>query len=317
MPAIVYSIVLPFFNEQENLPELYNQLTETMSQIGEPYELLFVDDGSVDSSPQIIASLRTKDERVKLVRLSRNFGHQSALTAGLTLAAGQAVIAMDTDLQDSPQVIPAFVEQWKKGAEVVYAIRQSRQEDMFKKLAYSTFYRILRKLSDFEIPIDSGDFSLMDRKVVDLINSLPEKTRYVRGLRAWVGFRQVGVQVDRSERFAGKSKYSFFRLLNLALAGVISSSVVPLRVATGLGMVVSIASFLSIILVFYFRLFTKLSIPGFAAMSSILLLLGGIQLLTVGVLGEYVGRIFEEVKGRPLFIIAEALGIEGKNAVEK
>lgn len=312
MGSIVYSLVLPVYNESENLPELYRLLTETMAATNEPYEILFVDDGSSDDSAALIKEFRERDDRVKLVRFSRNFGHQAALTAGLELASGKAVIAMDSDLQDSPDVIPKFIERWKEGYDVVYAIRQTRREGLFKNIAYKAFYRTLRHLSEFEIPIDSGDFSLMDRKVIDLICALPERTRYVRGLRAWVGFKQTGVAVDRASRYAGAPKYTFLRLVNLAIAGVISSSLIPLRIATGLGLVVSITSFLSIIVVVYLRLFTTLSLPGFAATASILLLLGGMQLLTVGVLGEYVGRIFEEVKGRPLFIVAEALGIERK-----
>lgn len=310
MVGPVFSVVLPVYNEQENLPELYRRLTDVMRGLAQPYELVFVDDGSRDDSVKMIKDLRTSDEAVKLVALSRNFGHQPAVSAGLALAAGQAVIVMDSDLQDSPDVIPMFVAKWREGHQVVYAIRQTRHEGIFKNLAYRLFYRILKHLSETEIPVDSGDFSLMDRKVVDLINRLPEKTRYIRGLRAWVGFKQTGVLVDRPSRHAGAPKYTLYRLILLALSGVISFSVIPLRFATGLGVLVSFLSFASIIVIVAIRLFTTLSIPGFAATASILLFLGGVQLLTVGILGEYVGRIFDEVKGRPLFIVSEALGLE-------
>ncbi|MBN9396638.1 MAG: glycosyltransferase family 2 protein [Candidatus Melainabacteria bacterium] len=310
MVGPVFSVVLPIYNEQENLPELYRRLTDVMQGLAQPYELVFVDDGSRDDSVKMIKDLRAGDEAVKLVALSRNFGHQPAVSAGLALAAGQAVIVMDSDLQDSPDVIPMFVQKWREGYQVVYAIRQTRHEGMLKNFAYRLFYRILKHLSETEIPVDSGDFSLMDRRVVDLINRLPEKTRYIRGLRAWVGFKQTGVLVDRPSRHAGAPKYTLYRLILLALSGVISFSVIPLRFATGLGVLVSFLSFASIIVIVAIRLFTTLSIPGFAATASILLFLGGVQLLTVGILGEYVGRIFDEVKGRPLFIVSEALGLE-------
>jgi dolichol-phosphate mannosyltransferase len=310
MDVPTYSVVLPVFNESENLPILYDQLAAIMNSLNEPYELLFVDDGSTDNSVELIKGFRSSNLSVKLISLSRNFGHQRALTAGLMLSSGAAVIAMDTDLQDSPSVIPKFIEEWKKGYSVVYAIRQTRREGLIKNLAYRAFYRILYYLADTMIPLDSGDFSLMDRRAVDLINSLPERTRYVRGLRAWIGFKQTGIKVDRDARNAGDPKYTLHKLINLAMEGIISFSVVPLRIATALGLLVSTLSYASIFVVIYMKLFTNLSLPGFAATASILLFLGGVQLLTVGILGEYVGRIFEEVKGRPLFIISEALGIK-------
>jgi len=311
MVQVTYSIVSPVYNESENLPELYRQLTEVMERLGEPYEIILVDDGSRDASARIIRAYNQNDDRVKLVKLSRNFGHQLALTAGLSVATGRAVISMDSDLQDSPYAIPLFIEQWKRGYDVVYAIRRTRKESLIKQFAYKLFYRMLKMLSDFDIPIDSGDFSLMDAKVAALLNSLPEKSRYIRGLRAWVGFNQIGVPLDRDARYSGEAKYTFGKLMNLALSGLISFSVVPLRVATGIGTFVSVCSLVSILLVLYLKIFTHLSLPGFAATASILLFLGGVQLLTVGILGEYIGRIFEEVKQRPLFIISETQGLEG------
>lgn len=305
----VYSVIMPVFNESENLPELHRRLSDVMVSLKEPYELIFVDDGSKDNSVELVREFHQRDASTKLIALSRNFGHQKAVSAGLSLANGKAVIVMDSDLQDAPEVIPEFVEKWKEGAQVVYAIRATRQENVFKRAAYRSFYRILQLLADTEIPLDSGDFSLMDKKVVSLLNALPEKTRFVRGLRAWVGFKQVGVSVHRDPRLKGQPKYGLRQLMNLAMSGLLSFSVLPLRFATALGLAVSTISLLSIILVVYLRLFTKLSLPGFAATASILLFLGGVQLLTIGVLGEYVGRIFDEVKDRPLFIIADTLGL--------
>ncbi len=305
----VYSIVMPVFNEQENLPELHRRLTEVMKGVNETYELVFVDDGSRDQSREMIRQLNQTDPCCKLAGLSRNFGHQRAVSAGLALSNGQAVIVMDSDLQDAPEVIPDFITKWKEGYKVVYAIRRTRKEGFFKQLAYRTFYRILKATSDTDIPLDSGDFSLMDRRVVDLIKRLPEKTRFVRGLRAWVGFNQIGIPVDRDERFQGKPKYNLRQLMFLALSGLMSFSVLPLRFATALGVLVSTLSFLSIIVVIGIRIFTTWSLPGFAATASILLFLGGVQLLTIGVLGEYIGKIFDEVKDRPLFILSETIGL--------
>jgi len=305
----ICSIVLPVFNECENISELYQRLTTVMQLLGGSYELLFVDDGSTDGSDILIKDLHDIDPCVKLVKLSRNFGHQMAVSAGMSLARGNIVICMDSDLQDAPEVIPAFVDEWKKGYDVVYAIRESRKEGLVRNSLYMLFYRLLKALSDTDIPLDSGDFSLMDRKVVDLINSLPEKSRFIRGLRAWVGFKQIGVRVHRDARLGGNPKYGIKQLFQLALSGLLSFSVVPLRIASTLGLLVSFTSFVSIILVLYIKLFTDKSLPGFAATASIVLFLGGMQLLTVGILGEYIGRIFDEVKGRPLFIVSETIGI--------
>lgn len=305
----VYSIVMPVFNEQENLPELHRRLTDVMKSLNETYELVFVDDGSRDKSREMIRQLNQTDPCCKLAGLSRNFGHQRAVSAGLALSNGQAVIVMDSDLQDAPEVIPDFIAKWKEGYQVVYAIRRTRKEGFFKQLAYKTFYRILKATSDTDIPLDSGDFSLMDRRVVNLIKRLPEKTRFVRGLRAWVGFNQIGIPVDRDERFQGKPKYNLRQLMFLALSGLMSFSVLPLRFATALGVLVSTLSLLSVVVVILVRIFTNWSLPGFAATASILLFLGGVQLLTIGVLGEYIGKIFDEVKDRPLFILSETIGL--------
>lgn len=305
-----YSVILPVFNEAENLGELYRRLTAVMRESDGDYEIIFVDDGSKDASVGVIQELHQGDPRVKLIRLTRNFGHQLAISAGLSFSRGDAVIVMDSDLQDSPEDIPTLLAHWKEGNEVVYAVRESRKEGIFKQAAYRLFYRLLNHFAEIDIPLDSGDFSVMDRKVVALLNRLPEKNRFIRGLRAWVGYRQVGVPVHRSQRYSGTPKYQFRHLMQLAISGLVSFSVVPLRLATTLGFSVSMVSFFSIALVFYCRLFTTVSVPGFAATASILLFLGGVQLFTIGILGEYIGKIYDEVKQRPLFLVAETVGIE-------
>jgi len=310
LPSTVYSVVLPVFNEEDNLPALYQRLTDVMQELGEPYELIFVDDGSKDGSAAYLAERHHDDPSAKLLRLSRNFGHQLAITAGLGYATGQAVIVMDSDLQDSPEDIPTLVGRWKEGFQVVYAVRESRKENLFKQLAYRAFYRILNRFADIDIPLDSGDFSLMDRRIVQELNRLPEKNRFIRGLRAWVGFQQIGVPVARSHRYAGKPKYEMRQLFHLALSGLMSFSVVPLRLATSMGFSVALGSFLSIAWVLYCRLFTTVSVPGFAATASILLFLGGVQLFTIGILGEYIGKIYDEVKRRPLYLVSQALGLK-------
>lgn len=310
----VYSVVLPVYNESENLPELYRRLSEVLKALAEPYEIIFVDDGSRDDSVEKILQYHQNDPSVKLLRLSRNFGQQVAFSAGLAFASGKAIIAMDSDLQDAPEVIPKFVEQWKQGFEVAYAIRQTREEGVPIQLAYLLFYRIMKYYSDVDIPVDVGDFSLMDRKIVDTLNKLPERARYLRGLRAWVGYKQIGIPVARDSRFSGQPKYNLTMLVNLAMSGLLSFSMAPLRFATSLGLMVSLFSFCSIVVVIYQKIFTTHSLPGFAAVATILFFLGGIQLLTIGILGEYIGRIFEEVKGRPLFLISQATGFENKAA---
>lgn len=308
MSAPAYSVVLPLYNEENNLPVLYERLTAVMRDLGESYEILFINDGSADASADIVRDLNRQDPAVKLVSFSRNFGHQLAVSAGLQYAGGEAVIVMDSDLQDRPEDLPQLVRKYREGFDVVYAIRATRQEIWYKKWAYKTFYWLLQSSSQIYIPLDSGDFSIMSRRVVDLLNQMPERSRFVRGLRAWIGFSQTGVQFDRDARHSGEPKYGLRQLFGLAANGLLSFSVYPLRLATVFGLLVSLFSFFSILIVFYLRLFTTLSIPGFAATATILLFLGGVQLLTLGILGEYIGKIFEEVKRRPLYLVAETLG---------
>lgn len=307
---IEFSIVLPIYNEEGSIPALYRRLTAVMANLGESYELIFVDDGSRDRSLDLLSEMQGHDpDHVRVICLSRNFGHQQAISAGLDRACGRAVIVMDADLQDPPEVIPEFVEKWRKGFHVVYAIREKRKECILKRIAYRSFYLILRALSRVDIPLDAGDFCLMDRCAVDALVSLPERNRFVRGLRSWVGFRQTGLAYERDGRFAGESKYTFRKLVSLALDGLISFSYLPLRLATILGFIVSLLSISSAAYYFVRALVRGGSKPpGFATLVVLIFSLGGVQLITVGVIGEYIGRILDEVKHRPPFLVRKAIG---------
>lgn len=310
-PEVDLSVVIPLYNEESNINELYRRLKETLDRQQISYEIVFVDDGSRDSTSVIMNELHNQDcEHIRCIFLSRNFGHQPAVSAGLKYALGKAVIVMDADLQDPPEVIPSFIAKWKEGYEVVYAVREKRKEGLLKRIAYHTFYRILRRLSRIEMPLDSGDFGLMDRCVVDVIKCLPESNRFIRGLRSWSGFRQVGLAYERDARYAGKTNYTFRKLVNLALTGLISFSYLPLRLATILGMVFS---GISLILTIYY--FTKavtvgIGLPGFATSVILISLLGGVQLITLGIIGEYIGQILDEVKHRPPFVVRRVLGFD-------
>jgi dolichol-phosphate mannosyltransferase len=280
-----------------------------MDHLEEPYELIFVDDGSQDKSLDVLKDFFAQDGvHTRIVRLSRNFGHQQAISAGLDYARGQAVIVMDADLQDPPEVIPTFVEKWRQGYQVVYAIREKRQERWVKRAMYRLFYVVLRTISRVDIPLDAGDFGLMDRRVVDVIRSLPERNRFVRGLRSWVGFRRVGVPYSRDARHAGRPQYTFRKLVGLALDGLVSFSYLPLRLATLMGFGVSA---LSILLGAYYlvrKLVRGIGLPGFATIVILMSFLGGVQLLTIGIIGEYVGHALDEVKHRPAYIVHETIG---------
>lgn len=300
-PAI--SVVIPVYNEQENLPALYERLTSVLSECEPGYEIVFVDDGSRDGSLVLLHGLEARDLHVKVVELARNFGHQVAISAGLDHSCGRAVVIMDADLQDPPEVLPQFIAKWREGHDVVYAIREHRKESRLKRAAYSLFYRLLQRIANIRIPLDAGDFCIMDRRVVDVLNGMPERNRFVRGIRSWVGLDQVGLAYERQERYAGETKYTFRRLVYLALDGLVSFSYVPLRMISILGLCVSVMSF--VLAVFYLikKLTSGLNPPGFATLIVSLFFLAGIQLITIGVIGEYVGRIFEEVKQRPLYVL--------------
>jgi dolichol-phosphate mannosyltransferase len=307
------SIVIPVYNEEEVLEELYRRLSEAMGRIEDPWELILVDDGSVDDSATIIQELHERDPRVKGISFSRNFGFQEAVTAGLTYARGQAIILSDADLQDPPEVIPDMVEQWREGSEVVYGVRSHREgETWFKKLTALTFYRLIRRITNVEIPVDTGDFRLMDRRVVNAILRMPERNRFLRGMVPWVGYEQSGLPYEREARYAGESKFKSVRqMLPFAIDAITSFSYFPLQLATIFGFFIAGISLIAIIAVIILRIFGPAGeLSGQATTLVAVLFLGGVQLISLGIIGEYLGRIYDEVKGRPLFLVDRTWGIE-------
>ena len=302
-----YSVVAPVYNEIGCIQEFYKQVSAVMEKLREPWELVLVDDGSTDGSTDVIREIVKKDAHVRLVIFVRNFGHQIAVTAGLDYAQGDAVIIIDADLQDPPDVMLDLINKWKEGFEVVYAVRRKREgESWFKLFTASLFYRLIYRITDVKIPLDTGDFRLLDRKVVDVMGQMRERHRFLRGMAAWVGYRQVGVEYDRKERFAGKTKYPFGKMLKLALNAITSFSYFPLQLATYIGFISAGISILAIPIVAALRLSNQAALFGQATTLIAVLFLGGVQLITLGILGEYVGRIYDESKGRPLYIVSEA-----------
>lgn len=304
----VISIVTPVLDEQANLPVLYERLVKVLEAVEPSFEIVFIDDGSRDGSLGLMRELAAHDTRVVVVELARNFGHQVAISAGLDYARGEAVIVMDADLQDPPEVLPQFIDKWREGHDVVYAIRERRKEGPVKQLAYKAFYRLLQRIANIQIPLDSGDFCIMDRKVVNLLVGMPERNRFVRGIRSWVGLDQIGLAYERQARYAGREKYTFSRLVYLALDGLISFSFIPLRAISMLGLAVSALSIFLAIGYAIQKITAGLNPPGFATTVVAIFFLAGIQLITIGVIGEYVGRIFEEVKRRPLYVVRRVTG---------
>lgn len=307
-----YSIVVPIYNEEANIPELYRRLRSVIDRLDGAAELVLVDDGSRDRSLLLLRQLHEQDPRVCYLSFARNFGHQVAVTAGLNFARGQAVVVIDADLQDPPELIPELIQQWQQGYQVVYAQRiQRQQEHWLKRFLAHCFYRVLHRLADVEIPLDTGDFCLMDRRVVDLLNTMPERNRYIRGLRAWVGFRQTAVLFDRAPRYAGTVKYTFSKSLALAINSLVGFSKVPLRLSTYLGLGAAAISLLMGLLVVYWRLFAPNSpLAGYTIITVVVFFLGAVQLISIGILGEYIGRIYEEIKGRPLYTLSEVEGFQ-------
>ncbi|WP_132461502.1 glycosyltransferase family 2 protein [Rhodovulum marinum] len=306
---ITYSFIIPFMNEEDVLEALLVRMTHLMSALDGACEVVFVDDGSSDSGAAIIASAARRDPRMKLIRLSRNFGHQIAVTAGLNRVCGRAVIIMDADLQDPPEVVHDLVAQWKDGYEIVHAQRRAREgETRFKKMSAQLYYRLLSALSSVDIPRNVGDFRLVDAKVVEAIRSMPERDRYLRGMFAWVGFRQTIVQFDRPQRFAGETKYPIKKMIRLAMDGVVGFSDAPLRLALWLGAFVSLGAMFYGIYIVIIALFTGGLVAGWASTIVVLSFLSGINLLISGVIGLYVGRIHNESKERPLYFISESIG---------
>jgi polyisoprenyl-phosphate glycosyltransferase len=304
------SVVVPVFNEEDTLPELYRRLAAALAQ--EEHELVLVDDGSRDGSWAVLRTLAGSDRRVRLLRLSRNWGHQAAITAGLDAARGDAVVVMDGDLQDPPELIPELLARWREGYDVVYAVRAERAgESRFKRATASLYYKLLRRLSGSEIPADAGDFRLMSRRVVDALAAMPERARFLRGMTSWVGFTQTGVEYRRDARYAGESKYPLRKMLRFALDGITSFSTVPVQFVAWLGFTLVVFCFAVLGWALYTRFFTNQATPGWTSLLVVVLLLGGVQLLSLGIIGQYVARIFDESKGRPLYFVAERVESAG------
>jgi dolichol-phosphate mannosyltransferase len=310
------SVIIPCMNEELVIRETCRRLIGVLGSADFKFELIFVDDGSKDATPEILRELQSEDSRVRAVRLSRNFGHQVAITAGLEHAAGDASAVIDADLQDPPEVLLEFIAKWLDGYDVVYGVRSEREgETAFKVWTAKAFYRIIGKLSDTEIPIDTGDFRLMDRRVVDALLSMPERDRFVRGMVSWLGFSQVSVPYRRAARFAGETKYPLLKMMKFATDGIVSFSILPLRLATWIGFLASGLSVLGIVVVLLERYFGVLGlVKGWSSTVIAVLFIGGVQLVCMGIIGEYVGRIYGEAKRRPLYIVRERMGFDAKSA---
>ena len=309
------SVVTPMHNEEGNARALYERVAATMEPFD--WELVVVDDGSRDRTPEILAELAARDSRVKLVSLSRNFGHQAAITAGLEHARGDAVAMIDADLQDPPELIVDMIERWRAGADVVYAVRESREgETRMKLYTAHIFYRLMARLAKLELPVDSGDFRLMDRRALDALLAMPERSRFLRGMTVWIGFTQTAVTYQRAARTAGETKFTLRKMIRFSFDAISSFSYLPLQLATLIGFVIALIAFLAIPLTIVAR-YSDLFVPGISSTLVVILLLGGIQLMTIGVIGEYVGRIYEEVKGRPLYVVRDTTNVDVEHAPER
>jgi polyisoprenyl-phosphate glycosyltransferase len=313
------SVVVPCLNEQEVLRDTNQRLTATLERMPLKFEIIYVDDGSADSTPEILRELATHDARIRVVRFSRNFGHQMAITAGLEHAGGDAVVVIDADLQDPPEVILDFVRRWMDGYDVAYGLREKREgETVFKLWTAKIFYRCIDRLSDTRIPLDTGDFRLMDRRVVDALLSMPERDRFVRGMVSWLGFSQIAVPYQRAARSAGTTKFSFFKMLRFAMDGIFSFSIVPLRLATWTGFAASGIAILGILTAVVERVFGVSGlVKGWTSVMTAVLFIGGVQLICMGIIGEYVGRIYGESKRRPLYVLRERIGFEAHRVADR
>lgn len=320
----VLSIVIPTYKSEANLSALIERLENALSGLIYKHEIIFVNDNSPDNTMSVLRKYCSENSNIKVVSLSRNFGQQLATSAGLKYASGDAVIIMDDDLQDPPEFIPELTKKWEDGYEIVYAIRKTRQESFFKRNAYKLFYRVLSKLSHINIPKDSGDFGLMDRKIITIINEMPERDRFVRGLRAWVGFKQIGLEYNRDARYKGVPAYNFKKIIKLSFDGLLSFSNVPIKISSAVGLVVSGIAFLGFMLTLFHKILTHYFpdvpfaiLPGFSTIVLSILFLGGVQLLSIGILGEYIGRIYNEVKQRPLYLVNETIGFKKSTTENK
>ena len=303
--------VVPVYNEEAILPELNRRLVDTLGDLPYDWRIIYVDDGSRDRTAELLAGFAAEDSRVSVVHLSRNFGQQLAISAGLAMTEADAVVLLDGDLQDPPEVIPLLVGKWEGGYDVVYALKRDRKEALPKRVLFNLFYRVLRRLSNVDIPADAGNFSLMDRSIVDVINTMPERDRYVSGLRAYVGGRQTGVEFERAARYAGQPRQSPLKLMRMATDAFFAFSELPLRLATIMGFIVSGVAFVVLLNVLYQKLISGAAILGWASTMTSILFLGGIQLIAVGVIGEYIGRIYNEAKGRPAWVVGRYRNLSG------
>jgi dolichol-phosphate mannosyltransferase len=315
---MLLSVIIPCFNEELVIRETHSRLVSALDTLPElEYELIYVDDGSRDRTPQLLGEIQREDSGARVIRLSRNFGHQIAVTAGLESATGDAIVIIDADLQDPPEVIGEMLERWREGFHVVYGVRVERSgETRFKLWTAKTFYRLINRLSETEIPLDTGDFRLMDRKVVDVLLAMPERDRFLRGMVSWIGFRQTPVHYKREPRFGGKSKYPLMKMVRFATDGILSFSIIPLKLAIWIGFAsigLAIAGIILAVLERLYRLYDINLGRGWASLFIAVLFMGGVQLLTLGIIGEYLGRIYTEVKRRPLYVVQERLGFEKEN----
>ena len=317
MTKKLISVVVPCYYEEKVLPQLFERLTKACESWGYLWEVICVDDGSEDQTLPLLKAFHEKDAHWKALSLSRNFGHQTAISAGLFHASGEAVIILDADLQDPPEELHKFISKWEEGYDVVYGIRRNRKENPLKRFCYWAFYRLISKMVSFNIPLDTGDFCIVSRRMLDALNQMPERNRFLRGMRSWAGFKQIGIPYERHERAAGEPKYTFKKLINLALDGLVSFSGLPLRFSAHIGFVISSVAFLGVLFTFIQRIFKHFfesiglgPVPGFATIVIAILFLGGVQFIFLGVIGEYLFRIFEEVKRRPNWIIKESVGLE-------
>ena len=311
------SIVVPIFNESDNIYAFYEKITKVLNELSEPYEIVFINDGSKDNSLDLLVELHEKDKKVKVINLSRNFGKEIAMTAGMDYSSGEAVIPIDADLQDPPEVIVSLFHKWREGYDVVYATRSSREgETWLKKWTSKMFYKIMGSLTKIEVPRDTGDFRLMDRKVVESLKELREHHRFMKGLFSWVGYKQIGVSYNRSPRYGGKTKWNFGKLFNFAIEGITSFSYIPLKFASLMGVIVSFLSFVYGIFIVIKTLIFGNPVGGYPSLIVIILFLGGIQLLTIGIIGEYIGRIYDETKKRTLYFVRDTIGFPKNDSFE-
>lgn len=314
MEKQLHSLVFPVYNEEGNLEELYEKTTSIINCLSEyEFEMIFVNDGSFDRTLEMLKEYAARDNRIKIISFSRNFGHQTAITAGIDASQGLTAIILDSDLQDPPSLIPKMLDKWKEGYNVVYAKRLRRKgESFFKLISAKIFYRILFLVTRINIPLDTGDFRLIDRYVIDCLRQLPERNRYIRGLVTWIGFRQIGIEYERDQRHWGKTKYPFGKMMKLALDGIFSFSILPLKLASYFGFTMAFFALIYILYIFYIKFFAKGLVQGWTSTVILISLFGGIQLICLGIIGEYIARIFDESKKRPLYIIEEAINLSEK-----